>query len=395
VVALPRLIFANHLRGLAALSVVISHLIGAFWGLRDFIGLATSSPVPVGEPSPVFAVVSSPWLNFGPFGVGVFFLVSGLVIPISLRAHTRLSFMLARVLRIYPTYLAALLIEIAVLHVNAAYWDRPFPYSDWQIASNALLIHTAVGQPIVDLVNWTLCIELRFYLLMALFAPLVRRGNLATLFAVAGFVLGAHAAIASGLLGAQVLVGPGFWQATSYESLFLILLLVGVLFSFHNHGQLSTRGLVVCVTAMFAMFLACWPLSSIKDQFPAFTLNYVYGLMVFSILYGLRRRVEKFVILDFFAAISFPLYLVHALIGLSILKWLMLSFNMAYMLALALAFSFVVGLATLLHLTIETRTIALGRKLSRFGQLSHVANVMTLPPASSDESLVPKRLKPY
>ncbi len=376
---MPRLIFANQLRGLAALSVVVSHLIGVFWGSRDFIGLATSSPVPIGEPPAIFTFVNSPWFNFGPFGVGIFFLVSGLVIPISLGAHTRWSFMLARVLRIYPTYLVALLIEVAVLHMDATYWGRPFPYSNWQIASNALLIHTAVGQPIVDLVNWTLCIELKFYLLMTLLAPLVRRGSLAALFTVAGVVLGANAAIASGLLGTQVLVGPGFWQATSYESLFLVLILVGVLFSFHNHGQLSTRGLVVCAAAMFATFLACWPLSSIKDQFPVVTLNYVYGLVVFSLLYGLRRHIRQFVMLDFFAAISFPLYLVHAIIGLSLLKWLMLACAVSYMLALALTFAFLVVLATLLHLTIERKTIALGHRLSRFRPLSRAAVAAPFP----------------
>lgn len=388
---MPRLIFANQLRGIAALSVVVSHLVGAFWGLRDFIGLATSSPVPTAEPPPIFTLVSSPWFNFGPFGVGIFFLVSGLVIPISLGAHTRRSFILARVLRIYPTYLAALLIEVAVLHLDARYWGRPFPYSDWQIASNALLIHTAVGQPIVDLVNWTLCIELKFYLLMTLLAPLVRRGSLAALFTVAGTILGAHIAVASGLPGAQVLVGPGFWQATSYESLFLVLILVGVLFSFHHHGQLSTWGLVVSAAAMFATFLACWPLSSIKAQFPVVTLNYLYGLVLFSLLYGLRRHVRRLVILDFFAAISFPLYLVHALVGLSLLKWFMLVCDIGYTLALALTFTLLVALATLLHLTVEKRTTALGRDLSRLRQLPLSADATPFPRATVTDN---RALKP-
>ena len=91
---MQRLIFANQLRGIAVLAVVFSHLVGVFWGMRDFVGLASASPAQSGPPPDLFILVSHPWFNFGPFGVGLFFLISGLVIPFSLERHTRGTFLM-------------------------------------------------------------------------------------------------------------------------------------------------------------------------------------------------------------------------------------------------------------------------------------------------------------
>jgi peptidoglycan/LPS O-acetylase OafA/YrhL len=359
-----RMIFANQLRGLAALSVLVSHFAGVFWGMRDFIGLSTSSPPIEGVTPGVVVLLSNPWFNYGPFGVGIFFLLSGLVIPLSLVRHTRASFMAARLLRIYPTFLVTLLIEMAVLHASAAYWHRPFPFSNWQIAENALLIHTSLGQPVIDLVNWTLCIEMKFYLFMALFAPQIRSGRPLPLFCVAGAILAVHLAVARGLFGSAMPNGPGFWQASSYESLFLIYMFIGVLFSFHHRRQLSTPWLLAGITTLFIIFSVCWPLSSIGSQFPVAWFNYGYAFALFAVFYSLRSYARAFFPLDFLASISFPLYLIHAMVGFTLLKWLMIRWHWNYSLAVMVTFGFVLLLATVLHMTVERRTMALGRRLA-------------------------------
>ena len=360
-----RLIFANQLRGLAALSVLISHFAGVFWGLRDFIGLSTSSPPIEGATPGVVVLLSNPWFNYGPFGVGIFFLLSGLVIPMSLNRHTRASFMAARLLRIYPTYLVALLIEMAVLHASAAYWHRPFPFSNWQIAENALLIHTSLGQPVIDLVNWTLCIEMKFYLLMTLFAPQMRSGRPLPLFCAAAGILAAHLAVAWGLFGLAMPNSPGFWQATSYESLFLIFMFIGVLFSFHHRRQLATPWLLAGVAMLFIAFSVCWPMSSIGSQFPVAWFNYGYAFLLFTVFYCLRSYARAFFLLDFLASISFPLYLVHAMVGFALMKWLMIRWHWNYTSAVLLTFASVVLLATMLHMIVERRTKALGSLLAK------------------------------
>ena len=190
-----RLIFANQLRGLAALSVVCSHLIGVYWLMRDLVSAATFSPPQLGPNPDVVARVSYTWFNFGPFGVGVFFLISGLVVPISLDKHSRRSFLVARALRIYPTYIAALIIEMAVLYAASRYWARPLAYDPATILGNTLLVYNFVGLPSVDLVNWTFCVELAFYLLITLFASQVQSGSLRLLFGLGLALLGLEATL--------------------------------------------------------------------------------------------------------------------------------------------------------------------------------------------------------
>ena len=357
-----RLIFANQLRGVAALSVVASHLVGVFWGLRGFVGLASASPIQTGPPPDIFALVSYPWFNFGPFGVGVFFLISGLVIPFSLERHSRPSFLLARVLRIYPTYVVALLIEMAVLHAGALYWQRPFPYDGWTIVSNLLLVHLLSGLPSVDLVNWTLGVELKFYIVMCLAAPLILRGRVTVLFGIAGIILLGNLALGLPALAAMVARHPDVCQQLSIDSLYLIFMFIGVLFNYHVRGLLRTMPFLASLGAMALLFLACWRASLIAGQFPVVTTNYIYGLAVFALCYALRGHARPLRVLDFFAAISFPLYLVHSIVGFSILKVLMITGRLSYAAALPLALAAVIGLATLLHHTVERASVALGRR---------------------------------
>jgi peptidoglycan/LPS O-acetylase OafA/YrhL len=360
----PRLIFANQLRGLAALSVAASHLVGVFWILRDTVSAATMTPAPTG-PSPDFVgFFAKTYLNFGPLGVGAFFLISGLVIPMSLDKHTRASFLLARLLRIYPTYIAALLIEMAALRANAAFWGQPFPYTPWMIVSNALLIYNTVGLPSLDLVNWTLCVELKFYLLMMLLAPRIRAGSTLTVLGAGLCVFVATLALDWAPIATRI-ARPDLADAFSTEAVFLIFMLIGVLFNFHLRGLLRLSGLAAGVAVLTAMFIACWLHSAIRAQVPIVTANYLYDIAIFAGLYFLRRKARPIRLLDFFAAISFPFYLFHSLIGFSVLRLLMTRWHIAYLPALAGALAAVICLASILHFTVELKTIAWGKRLAR------------------------------
>ena len=359
-----------------------SHLIGAVWALRLVVGNATLTPPQEGPNSPLFALVSHPWFNSGSFGVGLFFLISGLVIPISLERHTPGSFLLARALRIYPTYAAALLVEMAVLYLNARHWGHPFGYGAWAIMSNILLIHDLVGQPYVDLVNWTLCVELRFYLIMALVAGAVRRGSVVVLVATALAALGINLALRAGALGPPVSDPALLSYALSTESMFIVFMLIGVLFNYHLRDHLGTVALVLWIGVLGAIFALCWRESVLDTLFPTVTWNYAYALAVFAALYALRRRVPDSRALDALAAISFPFYLVHSLVGYSVLKWLMLSLGWGYPAALTGAVAVVVLVATGLHRVVEAPPLSMGRRLTPSRQRSPA---MRLPATATEQ----------
>ena len=78
--------FADTLRGIAAGLVLLDHTL-------DLAGLSLTAKFPL--------------LSLGQLGVALFFLVSGFVIPISLPKYSVPGFLVARVLRIYPTYAVA------------------------------------------------------------------------------------------------------------------------------------------------------------------------------------------------------------------------------------------------------------------------------------------------
>lgn len=359
-----RLVFANQLRGLAALSVACSHLVAVFWLMRDFVGSATFSPVQAGPAPALVGLVSFTWFNFGPFGVGLFFLISGLVIPISLEKHTPGTFALARLLRIYPTYAAALGLQLAVLYAASLYWDRPFAYGAWLMLSNALLINDLVGQPSLDLVNWTLCVELKFYLLIALLARQIRAGSLATVLGAGAALCAACALLGGGWLGGAPADPLSYAYTLSAEALFMVFMLIGVLFNFHLRGLLGTAGLAGGIGALLALFALAWQASAVRAQYPVVTANYLYALGLFALLYALRGWVRANPALDLMAAVSFPFYLIHSLLGYSILKLLIVAADMGYPAALAVTLTVLLLVAWTLHVTVEQATIRMGRRLA-------------------------------
>jgi len=362
--ALPRLHFANQLRALAALSVMVSHLIGVFWLAQDFLALTTLAPAQGGALPAVVAVANVEWFQAGPFGVGLFFLISGLVVPISLEKHTATSFLAARLLRIYPTYMAGLAVQLLVLLAASHVWGRPIPY-DWKtILANAFLVQDLIGRPSVDLVNWTLTIELRFYVAMAVLAPWVRRGRLAAVFGPAMVACAIALAISQGVIGTFTLDYTRLTYTVSSELPFLVLMLIGVLFNYHVRGRLGTPGLVLGVATLAALMAFAWWFSVLRGQFTHVLNNDAYALALFTGLYAVRRRVSANRVLDALAAISYPLYLVHATVGLLVMKALMLLADVGYLLALGAAVLVAGAIASLLHVAIELPSIGWGRRLA-------------------------------
>ena len=361
--ATPRLEFANQLRGLAVLFVVASHFLGVFWFLRDQLVPTTLAPAQEGAIPDLVMATRLEWFQPGPFGVGLFFLISGLVMPISLERHTAGSFLAARALRVYPTYVAGLALQLLVLSMASRIWGHVLPY-DWKtILANALLIHDLIGRPSTDTVNWTLTIELRFYILVALLSPWLRLGSLAAVV----FTAGAMCVLALVLSRTVVnILTPDLSQPAAIVSMqlpFLVLMLTGVVFNLHLRGRLTHAGLVGGVALLAGMTAFAWWFSILRAQFTHVLNNYCYALVLFSALYAGRRHIAANRVLGALAAISYPLYLIHVTLGYFILKVCMILAGMGYWPALLAALAVVGGTSALLHWTIERPSIRWGRRL--------------------------------
>jgi peptidoglycan/LPS O-acetylase OafA/YrhL len=161
-----RLITIDALRGIAALSITISHAAG-------------NLPF-------TLATLQNNWLSvfFYPFSgnigrVYLFFLISGFSIHLSwcknkIKNGTNkniefIPFWKKRLLRLYPTYLIALLIyAVAELVIGKMVFNQFFI---WDFVSHLLMIHNADAQTVYSINGsfWTLAVEEQLYLAYFLF----------------------------------------------------------------------------------------------------------------------------------------------------------------------------------------------------------------------------------
>jgi peptidoglycan/LPS O-acetylase OafA/YrhL len=169
-----RLAWLDVLRGLAALCVVFNHF-GYF--------------VP---PRTNHAVYQ--WINPGDYGVFVFFIISGYIVPASLERNGSVrSFWVSRLFRLYPLYLLA--VGLAVLLWAIHFGDLRGEGADPEtsVFSQLLMMSNVLGGKNLPNVVWSLSYEMIFYLLLtALFLARIHRrsGRYALLFGVAAVALG-------------------------------------------------------------------------------------------------------------------------------------------------------------------------------------------------------------
>ncbi|MEW9550281.1 acyltransferase family protein [Nonomuraea sp. NPDC050783] len=164
-----RLAWLDALRGVGALAVVAEHLLPWFLpGLRPY------------------------WFSLGVYGILVFFLVSGYIIPTSLERHGDVrAFWISRVFRLYPLYLAVIALVLAL-----AWWvpvREGVPRDGSAVAAHATMLLDVVSVGGVADTMWTLSYEMVFYLMVTalfLLGTHRRSGLLAMAFAGGSVVVG-------------------------------------------------------------------------------------------------------------------------------------------------------------------------------------------------------------
>lgn len=107
--------------------------------------------------------------SFGRYGVDVFFVISGFVIPYSLwhknyQLYDLPTFLRRRFWRIELPYLASLLLALAVGFIVAKYKQEVFQPSWAQVGAHFLYLNSILGYDWLVPVYWTLAIEFQFYI---------------------------------------------------------------------------------------------------------------------------------------------------------------------------------------------------------------------------------------
>jgi peptidoglycan/LPS O-acetylase OafA/YrhL len=384
----PRLGWLDALRGWAALTVVLFHLSPHVLGSERHLRIFQH-------------------IDFGKYGVLLFFLVSGYVIPMSLERHGSLRrFWIGRLFRIYPAYLAtiAVVMVLALAGLGTLPWSlRADPLTG--VLAHATMLGDLLGLRGLVRVFWTLAYEMIFYLVVAgLFALRLHRlsgwwaAGLALLALVAGprlpdGLFAAHrtvaaavllvlvvAAVAAGLTGryrTAGLLGVGFvllpavdahptaestvvasWQGV----LLLAVLFAGTVIYRVQHGQLgrwpAALALLVvvdCLAGAHAAYLngAVW-LATIAAVGASFAVAFA------------ARNLSVPRAMTWLGTISYSLYLLHVVLLGQMIRLVPHLADRPVPVRLAVAAVFLVlalGLAGLSQRWVERPAQALARRI--------------------------------
>jgi len=120
--------------------------------------------------------------KYGNYGVDIFFVISGYVIPFALlRRNFELSqigiFLKGRFLRLYPAYALAAILTLGLWYASTLVpgfrGEGPPAFSAAEILTNATLTCDFFRQEWFGIVFWTLAIEAQYYVFIALSFPLL------------------------------------------------------------------------------------------------------------------------------------------------------------------------------------------------------------------------------
>ena len=121
----------------------------------------------------------------GHFGVEAFFILSGIVIPHSMRAGaydlSRVGqFLLKRTIRIQIPFLAIIAIEIVLIYISSLTpWREGISVrlDTFNFASHMLYLNDLIGVPWLLPNFWTLAIEFQFYVMIAILHPAISQNK--------------------------------------------------------------------------------------------------------------------------------------------------------------------------------------------------------------------------
>ncbi|MGH8849952.1 MAG: acyltransferase family protein [Casimicrobiaceae bacterium] len=304
------------------------------------------------------AVHYKPWLELEPYarygylGVNLFFLISGFLIVQSAYLKTSGQFLRARVVRLYPAYLACCALTYAVVNLVASPAPPVASFVYNMTMMNGVIDSIRGVAPVyVDGVYWTLAVEWTFYALM--FA-LVAAGQLdgierfLWIWTLACLAYAIHPVRWLGtyliaMWGAYFIAGAAFFRASTAGwnasraglviAAFGLCIAQAVQFAAELsavHGKTFDAFVVGCIIALFFVFFA---MLSVGKRFA-------------------QAHVPRWVAM--LGALSYPIYLLHQQIGAIVIPrhW---AADTRYGLLFA-SFAALIALAAAVHFGVE-RTI--------------------------------------
>jgi peptidoglycan/LPS O-acetylase OafA/YrhL len=397
-----RLGWLDVLRGLAALCVVFDHLSyyvlqPARWAMYQ-------------------------WFDFGNYGVFVFFIISGYIVPASLeRKGSVRTFWVSRLFRLYPLYLLAVGLAVALWMVHLGGLRGAGSDPETSVLSQLLMMSNVLAGPNLPNVVWSLSYEMVFYLvLVALFTARIHRRSSWYALAFAGvavalggllprvyfshslssprlIALGADLVMLAGLAAAVVLRGKprilgaalaavvavallafnGGWIYPWEALTILALMFTGTVLYRAEQGQYRWRYAIAVSAAVLGLAVAAglwhiqaWGLSAHAEL--VWQRRWVTSLLLAGLTFGAGlalRRIRWPAALTWLGLISYSVYLLHPLLVevYDHLPWVPDYHPFWLQILLAAAFGVVlIAVSSVTYLAVERPMQNAGRRVARW-----------------------------
>jgi peptidoglycan/LPS O-acetylase OafA/YrhL len=291
-----RIQYLDGLRGIAAICVVVQH---------------TAESIITGDPSarPLLQPEFLDLFNAGRFGVALFFLISGFVVPFSFREPKPIrTFAIGRFFRLYPAYWVSLAIALVTFPLLTG---KSYPIAN--VLTNITMAQAIFGQPDVIGSYWTLVIELAFYTLcVGLFAARLLTDWRALVTAILTcLVLSLMMAIYASLHGTHL---------PTNAPVNIALMFLGTLMRLGwLEQEMAARRSIVFMTSIFAILLLpiLWlpPSDRTDSNFNITPLSFcfAYWLALGCFIAASKAKMPRGQLFIALGTISYSLYLFHGI----------------------------------------------------------------------------------
>lgn len=357
-----KILFIHMLRGVSVLIVLYCHLGEMFW-----LDQTTCSQIGFFEPNnfsriPVWASIGSriekTGINFGMLGVAIFFLISGFLIPASIKKYGCKDFLKGRIIRLYPMYAVVLLITCLVLWRSAIFSD--IPPEIWtntlnlgNYFKNLSLFRDWFWVGTLDAVNWTMECDMKFYLLCTYIAWVASIENEKVIISIMGAGTLVNYLVCGILddLRVTLFYLYKFFYIIGISMPYLCIMFIGVSFYYYYKKVWDKKKFLGTVLSFGIMMILNFKWSQ-PNAMLSYCISYGTAILIFTCAFIKREKVPNIKFIRFCAEISFPLYLIHGATGYALMNYLFKIQNNVY-LAFIETIAIVFAAATFLHYRVE------------------------------------------
>ncbi|MFV8336863.1 acyltransferase family protein [Flavobacterium sp. RSP29] len=275
--------------------------------------------------------------DYGKYGVHVFFVISGFVIPLSfLRGKYSFNnyprFLIKRVLRLHPPYLAALLLTLVVMYLSYSVRQIEFPENAITVFKSFFYIHAPADNPVF----WTLMIEAQYYIFIGIFYILLIQFPRLSLLLIVPLLL-----IISQTFVADYI---GLFQ-------FVVFFLVGTVgFLIYTKNGNYCLNYITLISLFFYIYFV--------NDIAAFISSFISLLLILSV----KRKIPPSI--QFLGLISYSIYLIHFPIGIKFINFFKTKIDPSYSwLLLIITLLIIVLFSWVFYLLFESFSEKLSKKI--------------------------------